>query len=768
MAEVIEFALGDQIQVISDKVYRYTKQKLFQAVGNVVVIHRDNAIYGEKASLNLQTGEIVFVGNIRFVAPAAVLYGSELYYNLKTREAIAKNARFTTENVSLVGKKIIRREDNTFTGENIEYTTCQDCPESWSVLGRKLNLKLGEYVHIRHAYLKAKGVPIFYSPYIVFPIKDKRQSGFLFPKLSAHHQGLFVQVPWYYAGTTFDVTLSPSAWGQRGKGGEIEYRHFWDTHKWLYLYNLHSSDRIYYPHKYDEKKSGTKFYRLFAHYEHHFDQGITWSHHLKISRANDYDIVRDYDELVRPYLHGPDLASDAFVTYRRPWLLASIETFNRQNLITRDERRRDKQYVQILPRLTLASIPWTFWQGRSWPSRLTGQASIDFTVFSQNKRQEDLYLRNARRMNFTPYLTWNIFNGQAWQVQTKVQGDFQTYQFVAAKEKSFQKNAVLHESEISLKAEKIWSIAYQDRYPVAQENFTRQTFQTKMPYPVTGNLPTFVQAQNQDEHFVQQISYRHQQEWKLKHYWLSSSNEHGNAHFRGQIQDDAGRFDFIDAPRALEVEVPNLPRKKRIPLRNTLELQWNNTFQKKTPRAFNPYDDGRDLRHNFTYQQVSYVDLSQGIDLAYQKHRAKTAEASRLTRLLVEGGIFLGRGHLTFSESYYHKSGRHIIDIGTKQRFDWWSWYVYYSRDYLANPTKDLLKFDLRLALTDRWFFKTASEYDLKMDAANSYESGLVFFPSGHCWSLAINYTSTQIEKRWRFDFALDFSGQALAAPSLL
>ena len=54
-----------EISVISDKAYRISSENRFQAVGNVIILHFDNSIYGEKADISFNTGEVVVEGNVR-------------------------------------------------------------------------------------------------------------------------------------------------------------------------------------------------------------------------------------------------------------------------------------------------------------------------------------------------------------------------------------------------------------------------------------------------------------------------------------------------------------------------------------------------------------------------------------------------------------------------------------------------------------------------------------------------------------------------------
>lgn len=104
--EDFEFSLGDKVRVLSDKAFRKTKENKFEAVGNVIITHAENAIYGEKASMSFNTGETQVIGNVRYVGPNITLHGTELNYNFKDKKMSVRNARILSDNYVVLGKEL--------------------------------------------------------------------------------------------------------------------------------------------------------------------------------------------------------------------------------------------------------------------------------------------------------------------------------------------------------------------------------------------------------------------------------------------------------------------------------------------------------------------------------------------------------------------------------------------------------------------------------------------------------------------------------------
>jgi LPS-assembly protein len=75
--------------------------------------------------------------------------------------------------------------------------------------------------------MRFKDVPIFYTPYISFPVGDERKSGLLFPSFGhSGSNGFELEVPYYFnLAPNYDLTLTPGLLSARGVqlGGQFRY-----------------------------------------------------------------------------------------------------------------------------------------------------------------------------------------------------------------------------------------------------------------------------------------------------------------------------------------------------------------------------------------------------------------------------------------------------------------------------------------------------------------------------------------------------------------
>jgi LPS-assembly protein len=86
------------------------------------------------------------------------------------------------------------------------------------------------YGFVKHAALWAKKVPVLYSPFLVFPVKLKRQTGLLAPQFgySDRKGGEYIQPFFWAINESSDATFYSHYMGFRGEKLGLEYRYILD------------------------------------------------------------------------------------------------------------------------------------------------------------------------------------------------------------------------------------------------------------------------------------------------------------------------------------------------------------------------------------------------------------------------------------------------------------------------------------------------------------------------------------------------------------
>ncbi|WP_175653457.1 LPS-assembly protein LptD [Pseudomonas sp. Marseille-P9899] len=189
------------MQVEADEANLYQAENRGELSGNVKIRDNGSLVVGDHAEIQLDTGEAK-VDNAEYVMHKSRIRGNALY---------AKRA----ENA------IIRLKDGT-------YTTCEPNSNAWQLKGNNITLNPATgFGTATNVTLRVKDIPVFYTPYIYFPIDDRRQSGFLPPSFSTSSDtGFMLVTPYYFnLAPNYDATLYPRYMAKRGLLMEGEFRY---------------------------------------------------------------------------------------------------------------------------------------------------------------------------------------------------------------------------------------------------------------------------------------------------------------------------------------------------------------------------------------------------------------------------------------------------------------------------------------------------------------------------------------------------------------
>lgn len=158
------------------------------------------------------------------------LHSESALLNLASDQARLRDALFISPATPLRGRaKTIYRESSALSRyKGVAYTSCRPGNQDWVVHASELKMnKVSGQGSAKDAWLEFKGTPVFYSPYLSFPIDNRRLSGFLAPSFG-HTQrgGLTLTTPYYWnIAPNYDATLRPRYLSNRGAilGGGFRY-----------------------------------------------------------------------------------------------------------------------------------------------------------------------------------------------------------------------------------------------------------------------------------------------------------------------------------------------------------------------------------------------------------------------------------------------------------------------------------------------------------------------------------------------------------------
>ena len=409
-----------EISFSSDEYETNLKTRVTHAKGNVKVVLQERTLKSDLVDY--------FPGKSLVKAQGKVVL-SEGAYSIEAREARVSTLHSTgvffdailrsTSGIYVSGSKIESLGDNKFRIVNGKMTFCQDCPQAWSVFGSSIEMELEGYAEINHALFQIKDQPVAYFPIFYFPVKVKRQSGFLLPRYRySDDVGGQVGIPYFWAiAQDQDATIEHSYMTKGGHRVGVEHRY---------------------------RYSGRSFAKTTASYnKNHIAENVE-DHRYGLSVAqrwqiNKHWVQRYVGELASDPRYTSSFDSD-FRDFRMPALTNQFSLArqdensvvwvqgiaHRNNLIRDESNNQSLGAIHLLPEI-YASYPST----KLW-GKIRASSSLSRLSFRRSGGPLDPgtgWIREGDRTSaqlrvFTPYYLFNVLLAET---VVEARGDY--YQF---------------------------------------------------------------------------------------------------------------------------------------------------------------------------------------------------------------------------------------------------------------------------------------------------------------------------------------------------
>jgi LPS-assembly protein len=264
----------------------------FVLTGNVDIVRGNQRLRANQVIYDKQENREYAIGDVLYTQPGLELRGAKGYKEIEgdrgefegvQYELPRRGARGTADQAELLSQS--QSQLNRVT-----YTTCLPTKKDWELQARKVNLDQETDVGTaRDAKIEFQGVPIFYTPYITFPLSDKRKSGFLVPSLgNSDNSGTDISVPYYWnIAPNRDATITPRILSKRGLQLIGEYRYLHPTSRGELGIEYLPNDRLF-----GDSRS------LFT-YRERGNFGPNWSSDVNLNRVSDRTYFEDLGQTLR-------------------------------------------------------------------------------------------------------------------------------------------------------------------------------------------------------------------------------------------------------------------------------------------------------------------------------------------------------------------------------------------------------------------------------------------------------------------------------------
>src|SRR5882724_3482091 len=219
------------------------------AVNGRVTVRQDaRTVAADSMNYDYTTGKLSVKGGVDFEDPKLrIKSDTGIYDTVGGAEFDKANFQILDRNGRGVARELTVHPDGRVALAQVRYTTCPVGNEDWMLQASSIDLDTtGQEGSAHHVLMRFKNVPIFYTPYISFPMGDERKSGVLFPSFGhSGTNGYQLQVPYYFnLAPNYDLTLTPGILSARGVQLGPEFRYLTASSHGQIEANFLPNDRI--------------------------------------------------------------------------------------------------------------------------------------------------------------------------------------------------------------------------------------------------------------------------------------------------------------------------------------------------------------------------------------------------------------------------------------------------------------------------------------------------------------------------------------------
>lgn len=380
---------GEPVELTADFISYERERELYEASGNVRIVQGSGrTLTTDWLTLNTRTQVGVAVGNVRIRDGNDVVQAQFAAVDMRTLQITSREAEVSSPLGVFRGGEVERESADEFRIKDGSFSACRCPPETerlpWQVDVGEAEVEVGGYAKAKGVTFRILDVPAFYVPWLIFPVKDKRQTGFLVPVVgSGNRGGRSVEFPFFWAAReNINVTVTPTYYSERGvkAATQIEYVFGERTSGEIGGSILPSDNRV---EDDSEPPNPDVFFseNRWAGWWYH-QQPLTENLRFgaDIRRISDNQYPLDFEELESVWRNSRFMDSKVWLAGSASGLYGDVVVHHFDDLNGPEDLDRDDFVLNRLPEVSLSALPRAF---RNFP--IQGSLDVDYIYFDQRK-----------------------------------------------------------------------------------------------------------------------------------------------------------------------------------------------------------------------------------------------------------------------------------------------------------------------------------------------------------------------------------------------
>lgn len=197
--------------------------------GGVDLHYQDIQVRADRVQVDLGTKVVTAQGEVILDQGPRRITGATLTFDLQAKTgSLTQATAYVAPDYYFSGAEVDKVGDDVYTVTDGTFTSCSGETPAWSFKLSKGRVTVDGYARVKNASMRIKKVPVLYTPYLLWPVKQERTSGLLVPQPSySQRHGFSLSLAYYQVlGRSYDTTLELDTYqdGFIGLGNELRYR----------------------------------------------------------------------------------------------------------------------------------------------------------------------------------------------------------------------------------------------------------------------------------------------------------------------------------------------------------------------------------------------------------------------------------------------------------------------------------------------------------------------------------------------------------------
>lgn len=380
---------------------------------DVRIEYQDIKLRADKVTYNLRTKDVTAEGNVIIDQGPTRVTASNAVYNLDSKTGTFFNSTAAMDpSMYFSGDRIEKVDDDTYRLTNGVFTSCDLDRPAWSFRVGSADVTLDDYAYMSNISFRARKLPIFWAPRLVWPTKRDRSRGFLIPRaLFSTRFGQRLELGYYIpVGESADVTAFAdlNTKGFFGAGAELRYVPSENVKIGQASAHVVNNPEALRVNDFDqlEEVRRTEWKYDWQHAQENLPGGFRGV--IDIEDYSDLDFFREYDRDSR-YQTLSNIYSSAYLTRNRPKYSLNILS-DRRDLVSPDNSR---QRFEQLPSLQLRMYPQRvgntplYFSMESSASRLRtgGVSAVGERTIAEDYQRADIFPTLSLQLRTPPWFS---------------------------------------------------------------------------------------------------------------------------------------------------------------------------------------------------------------------------------------------------------------------------------------------------------------------------------------------------------------------------